>query len=173
MWTLGAGIAQATLPFVVPVFYPYLQNVLISLAYLLLLPAIAALHPRQATARQSGAVLATAAGTATVTVGLAGSVIPDLAPGALFALGLWWWVSGKLWAETAVLPRSFGTLTLALAVIAFALVPLVALSPLAISGLALVGASAAAPPYASAVHEMIAIWCIALAILLWRDRTRS
>ncbi|MGH2499169.1 MAG: hypothetical protein ACRDF0_03640, partial [Candidatus Limnocylindria bacterium] len=86
-------------------------DVLIAAAYGLLLPPIAVLHVRHRAVRDSGSVLGTVAGTAVVAVGLAGSVNVDLQPAALLALGIWWWTVGKIWAETAVLPRGFGAAT--------------------------------------------------------------
>jgi hypothetical protein len=76
-----------------------------------MLPAIAVLHPRHGRMRENGAILATIAGTATVAVGLGGSVNVDLQPAALFVLGMWWWTVGKMWAETEILPRPFGLAT--------------------------------------------------------------
>ncbi len=85
-----------------------------------MLPAIAVLHPRHRRARESGTILATITGTSAVIVGLAGSVNADLQPAALFVLGMWWWTIGKLWAETAILPRMFGLATAALGALALA-----------------------------------------------------
>lgn len=85
-----------------------------------MLPALAVLHPRHARVRESGTILATIAGTATVAVGLAGSVNVDLQPAALFVLGMWWWTIGKLWAETGILPRALGVTTAALGALAIA-----------------------------------------------------
>lgn len=70
--------------------------------------------------RESGSILATIAGTATVAVGLAGSVNVDLQPAALFVLGMWWWTIGKLWAETGILPPLLGCATAALGALALA-----------------------------------------------------
>lgn len=91
--------------------YPYVRDALIAIAFPLMLPAIAVLHPRHRAVRDSGAILATIAGTATVAVGLGGSVNVDLQPAALFVLGMWWWAIGKLWAETRVLSRGLGLAT--------------------------------------------------------------
>lgn len=85
-----------------------------------MLPAIAVLHPRHGRMRESGTILATIAGNATVTVGLGGSVNADLQPAALFVLGMWWWTIGKLWAESEVLPRRLGIATAALGALAIA-----------------------------------------------------
>src|SRR5207244_2528616 len=78
-----------------------------------LLPGIAVLHVRHAAVRQSGAILATIAGAAVATVGLAGSANLDVRPAALFVLGLWWWTIGKMWVETRGMPRPFGLATAA------------------------------------------------------------
>lgn len=85
-----------------------------------MLPAISVLHPRHRRLRESGTILATISGTTAVAVGLAGSVNVDLQPAALFVLGMWWWTIGKLWAETQVLPRTFGLVTAALGALSLA-----------------------------------------------------
>jgi hypothetical protein len=85
-----------------------------------MLPAIAVLHARHRAVRDSGAVLATIAGTSAVAVGLAGSVNVDLQPAAMVVLGMWWWTIGKMWAEAAVMPRTLGLATAALGSVAFA-----------------------------------------------------
>ena len=97
---------------------------LIAVAYGLMLPAIAVLHPRHGRMRESGTILATIAGTATVAVGLGASVNVDLRPAALLVLGLWWWTIGKMWAETGILPRPFGLVTAALGALALVSAPL-------------------------------------------------
>lgn len=98
--------------------YPYVYDALIAVAYGLMLPAIAVLHPRHRRLRESGAILGTITGTTAVAVGLAGSVNVDLQPAALFVLGMWWWTMGKLWAETEILPRGLGVTTAALGALA-------------------------------------------------------
>ena len=100
--------------------YPYVYDALIAVAYGLMLPPIAVLHPRHGRMRESGTTLATIAGTATVAVGLAGSVNVDLRPAALLILGIWWWTIGKMWAETEVLPRALGLPTATLGALAIA-----------------------------------------------------
>ena len=100
--------------------YPYVYDALIAVGYGLMLPAVAVLHPRHGRVRESGTILATIAGTATVIVGLGGSVNVDLQPAALFVLGMWWWTIGKLWAETGILPRELGRTTAALGALALA-----------------------------------------------------
>jgi len=111
VWSVIAGAAHVAVVAVGHVGYPYVYDALIAVGYGLMLPAIAVLHPRHGRMRESGTILATIAGTATVTVGLAGSVNVDLQPAALFILGMWWWTIGKLWAETEILPRPLGRTT--------------------------------------------------------------
>lgn len=126
-----------------------------AVGYGLILPGIAVLHPLHRAVRDSGAVLATVAGVAAVVVGLAGAVNVDLQPAALFIRGMWWWTVGKMWATTAVLPRSFGVGTAALGVLALA---------------ATFAASANVPDLAIWDRGGIAlgVWLIALATALWR-----
>jgi hypothetical protein len=119
-WSALAGLAHIATVAFGQLYYPYLYDALIAFAYLFILPAIAVLHVRHALVRQSGAVLGTVAGGAAVVVGLGGAVNVDLRPAALVALGIWWWTIGKLWAETGVIPRSFGLLTAGLGAVAFA-----------------------------------------------------
>jgi len=146
-----AGVAFA------PGFYPSWYFVLVAIGYGLLLPVLAVLQVRHATVRQSGAVLGTAAGMATITVGLAASANSDLIVAALFVRGIWWWTIGKLWLETGVMPRLFGTLTIALAVVAL-------------------GAALASAPMGMqtatlwiAERLILGFWTIALAFALWRS----
>lgn len=80
---------------------------------------IAVLHARHATLRGSGAILGTISGTAVVTIGIAASANAAIALAALFVRGVWWWTIGKLWWETALLPRALGAATMVIAVIAF------------------------------------------------------
>lgn len=101
-----------------PGFFPAWYFLLVAVGYGLLLPAIANLHVRHQTVRSSGAVLGTAAGTASITVGIAASANADLVVAALFVRGIWWWTVGKMWAETRVMPRVFGIATMVLAVLA-------------------------------------------------------
>ena len=51
---------------------------------------------RNSTVRQSGAILGTAAGMATITVGIAASANASLVVPALFLRGVWWWTVGKI-----------------------------------------------------------------------------
>lgn len=118
-----------------------------------MLPAIAVLHVRHGLVRQSGAVLGTIAGTATVAIGLAGSIIWDLRPSALVVLAVWWWTMGKMWAETGILPRPFGVLTATGAALV-----LVAALLLSLPG----------PGVWAATQIVIGTWLLFLAALLMR-----
>lgn len=151
--------------------YPYLYDALIAVAYGFLLPAIAVLHVRHAAVRQSGAILGTIAGAAVATVGLSGSANVDLRPAALFVLGIWWWTIGKMWVQTGVMPRTFGTVTAALGLVAFALVPLEAFAPSFTAALPRSLADALAQPYFSAAHLVVGAWLLALSALFWRERS--
>src|SRR5205085_10159462 len=131
---------------------PYVYDFLVALGYGFLLPGIAVLHPRHAAVRQSGAILATIAGAAVATVGLAGSANIDVRPASLFVLGLWWWTIGKMWVQTGVMPRTLGLVTAVLGLVAFALVPLEAFSPAWLSAMPRSLADALAQPYFSAAH---------------------
>jgi hypothetical protein len=120
-----------------------------------MLPGIAVLHVRHARVRESGAILGTIAGTAVVAVGLSGAANVDLRPAALFILGIWWWTIGKMWAETNVLPRTFGLATAGIGLFAFALVPAeVILGELVFS----------------AAHALLGAWLLALAWLFVSER---
>jgi hypothetical protein len=138
-------------------------------AYGFLLPAIAVLHVRHLSVRQSGAILGTIAGAAVATVGLAGSANVDVRPASLFVLGIWWWTIGKMWAQTGVLPRTFGRLTAALGLVAFAFVPLQAFSAVLVSVMPASLADALAQPYFSAAHLVICAWLLVLAAIFARE----
>jgi hypothetical protein len=112
-WAALAALAQIAIVFAGHQFYPYLQSFLLGPAYGLLLPAMAVLHVRHTEVRGSGAVLATLTGVAFALLGAIGSFNVDLRPAALFVLGMWWWTVGKLWTETAILPRPLGLATAA------------------------------------------------------------
>jgi len=121
-----------------------------------MLPAIASLHQRHEAVRRSGAVLGTIAGTATVNIGAVATAVPGILAVAVMVAGMWWWTIGKIWAETGVLPRTFGLITMALAVACFALL------------------AAFATSLTSSVPDLlirlaITAWLFALALLLWRD----
>jgi hypothetical protein len=141
-----------------PGFYPGWYFVLVAIGYGLLLPVLAVLQVRHATVRESGAILGTAAGLATIVVGIVASSNADLIVPALFVRGIWWWTIGKIWAETGVLPRLFGFATMALAVIA-------------------VGAALASAPLSvdeatlwASERVLLGVWSLALAYALWRSR---
>ncbi|HEV2250176.1 MAG TPA: hypothetical protein VGT60_06700 [Candidatus Limnocylindria bacterium] len=123
---------------------------------------------RHAAVRQSGAILATIAGTAVATVGLAGSANVDVRPASLFVLGMWWWTIGKLWAQTGVLPRTFGLVTAGLGLCAFALVPLEAFAPAFSAVMPRSLADALAGPYVGAAHLILGLWLVALASIFAR-----
>jgi hypothetical protein len=151
--------------------YPYLYDALTAVAYGFLLPAIAVLHVRHAAVRQSGAILGTIAGAAVATVGLAGSANVDVRPASLFVLGMWWWTIGKMWTQTAVMPRAFGFATAALGGASFALVPLEAFSPAFVDRMPRSLADAIAQPYFSAAHLLLGVWLLALAFTFATRRT--
>ncbi|MDQ6859046.1 MAG: hypothetical protein M3Z65_08640 [Chloroflexota bacterium] len=134
-----------------------------ALAYGFLLPGIAVLHVRHAAVRQSGAILATISGAAVATVGLAGSANIDVRPASLFVLGMWWWMIGKMWAQTGVLPRRFGLVTAGLGLAAFVLVPIEAFSPGFVAVMPRSLADALAQPYFTAAHLVLGVWLIGLA----------
>ena len=115
------------------------------------------LQVRHATLRSSGAILGTASGMATITVGIAASANASLVVPALFVRGVWWWTIGKLWAETGVLPRAFGWITAALAVACFVLVAAYALTGIPMS-----------PPDLP-LRLLLGLWLIVLATFFWRD----
>jgi hypothetical protein len=134
-----------------------------------MLPAIAVLHVRHAPVRQSGAILATIAGTTTVAVGLAASVVPELRPAALVVMAVWWWTAGKMWIETAVMPRALGIVTAGLGAIALVASPYAALR----GSIFFAGTTPAGPGWTT-VHLLIAAWLIALAAALaWRPAVPS
>ena len=128
------------------------------------------LHVRHAAVRQSGAILGTIAGAAVATVGLAGSANVDVRPASLFVLGMWWWTIGKLWAQTGVMPRTFGRVTAALGLVAFVLVPFQAFSATFISVMPRSLADALAQPYFTIAHLGIGAWLLALATIFIRER---
>jgi hypothetical protein len=128
---------------------------------------------RHAAVRQSGAILGTIAGAAVATVGLAGSANVDVRPASLFVLGIWWWTIGKMWAQTGVLPRTFGRITAALGLVAFAFVPLQAFSATLGTIMPSSLADALAQPYFSAAHLVIGAWLLALAATFARERSAA
>ena len=139
-------------------FFPDWYFLFIALGYALLLPAIAVLHVRHASVRQSGAILGTSAGTAAVTVGLGASANPELVVAALLVRGIWWWTIGKMWAETGAVPRWLGLPTMILAVLAIAVA--VASAPMSMSAATLW----------TIERIILGVWTLALAYALWRSR---
>lgn len=164
VWAGLAGLAQLGIALFGHLGFPYVRDLLLGPAYLLLLPAIAHLQLRHSGVRGSGAILGTVGGVAAVLVGIGAQLNVDAQPAAMFALGMWWWTIGKLWAETGVLPAGFGLATAGAGALALlgsftsaGLTPLTALVP-GVPELALWEASRFA----------LAVWSLALAALLWR-----
>lgn len=149
IWSLLAALGQLALVVVVDASP---RAVALAVAYPLILPAIAVLHVRHRAVRESGAILATIAGTAAVVVGILASVEPVAGPAALFVLGMWWWTIGKTWVETRLFARPLGLLT-------------AALGALAIAG-AIVSPLMAGAPAAPAAHAILAAWLALLATAL-------
>ena len=123
--------------------------------------------------RQSGAILGTIAGAAVATVGLAGSANVDVRPASLFVLGMWWWTIGKMWAQTGVMPRTFGRLTAGLGLAAFLLMPLQSFSATFSSVMPRSLADALAQPYFTVAHLAIGAWLLALAATFARERNAA
>lgn len=141
-----------------PGFFPAWYFLATAVGYGLLLPAIAILHVRHQPVRESGAVLGTIAGAATVTVGLAAAANMQLVVAALVVRGVWWWTVGKMWRETGVLPRTLGLVTMGLGILAF-------------------GAATASAPMSMQAETLwlverllLGLWSLALAATLWRTR---
>lgn len=163
LWAALAALAQGVLLLAGREAYPYLRDLLLGPALLLLLPAIAHLHVRHAAVRGSGTILATLAGAAAILLAIAGELNADARPAALVALGMWWWTIGKLWAQTGVVAARLGLVTaaggvlaLAFSVITAGLAPVTALVP-GVPDVALWELSRAA----------LAAWSLALALALW------
>ena len=157
VWSLVAGLAHLAAPEFAPGFYPSWYYALGALGYGLLLPVIASLHVRHEPVRRSGAVLGTIAGASVVTLGLGAAASGALIPAALFVRGVWWWTIGKMWAETGVLPRTFGWTTMALAVVCFVLVGVYAFTGIPM-----------APPDLP-LRMILGAWLMILAVFFWRD----
>ena len=158
-WSLLAAVALAAhVLLAAPIAGPQLYGLLAVLGFGLLLPAIAVLHLRYATIGPGAAILATIAGVATSVTGMAALLLNDLEPGALFFLGLWWWVVGKFAIETGLLPRPFGRVTTAAAGLVFAAM---------FADLFGLGRWAWTLP-----RLALAIWLVVLALILWRDAAR-
>ena len=153
-----AGLAHLVAPTFAPGFYPTWYFALSAIGYGFILPAIASLHVRHALVRQSGAILGTIAGTSVVTLGSVAAAVTGVVPAVFFVTGMWWWTIGKMWAETNVLPRAFGWVTMALAIVCFGL-----LGAYALSG----GVLMAVPDLP--LRLILGFWLIAIAGLFWRD----
>src|SRR5207249_5505829 len=156
LWSAISGLAHIGSTSFGPGLYPSWYFAISAAAYGLILPVVASLHVRHQLVRQSGAVLGTIAGASVVTLGLGAAANPDLIPAALFVRGIWWWTIGKMWAETAVLPRIFGFLTMLLAVLCVGLVGLYAATGVPM-----------APPDLP-LRMILGVWLIGLAAFLWR-----
>ena len=130
----------------------------VAIGYGLLLPVLAILQMRHARVRQSGAILGTAAGMATITVGIGASSSESLVVAALFVRGIWWWTIGKMWADTNVMPALLGRVTQLLAAVAFIASLLAGLQFMGIATLW------------TAERVILGLWAIALAYALWRSR---
>jgi hypothetical protein len=113
---------------------------------------------RHAVVRQSGAILGTIAGTSVVTLGSAAAAVTGVVPAVFFVTGMWWWTIGKMWAETNVLPRAFGWVTMVLAIVCFGF-----LGAYALSG----GVLMAVPDLP--LRLILGLWLIVVAVLFWRD----
>ena len=157
-WSLVAGLAHLIAPTFAPGFHPTWYFAISAVAFGFMLPAIASLHVRHALARQSGAILGTIAGTSVVTLGSVATAESGVLPAVFMVTGMWWWTIGKMWAETRVLPRAFGWLTMALAIVCFAL-----LGAHAYTG----GVMMAVPDLP--LRIVLGVWLIVLAGLFWRD----
>lgn len=158
MWGALSGLANIVALAFAPGLFPNWYYLLVAVGYGLLLPVIAILHERHAPMRQSGTVLATAAGTATVTVGIAASGNPDIVVVALFVRAMWWWTIGKMWAETGVLPRLLGAATMVLGALTFAA---------AVASTALMMET---DTIWVMERALLGLWTIALSLALWRTR---
>jgi hypothetical protein len=157
-WSLVAGLGHLLAPTFAPGFYPTWYFAISAIAFGFMLPAIASLHVRHALVRQSGAILGTITGASVVTLGSVAAAETGVLPVALMVTGMWWWTIGKMWAETRVLPRAFGWLTMALAIVCFVL-----LGAYAVTG----GVVPAVPDLF--LRIVLGVWLIVLAGLLWRD----
>ncbi len=160
VWALLAALALALhVLLAAPIAGTQLYGLLAVLGFGLLLPPIAVLHARFSASGPRAAILATAAGIATAVLGMAALTFNDLEPGALFFLGMWWWVVGKFSAETALLARPFGYATMAGSLSVFA---------------AMVSNVLGTARWTwTGPRLLLAVWLIALALLLYRDARRA
>ncbi len=158
LWGALSGIADLAALVLTRASAPSWYVALVAIGYGLLLPMLAVLQVRHRAVRDSGAILGTAAGIATITVGVAASSSADLVVPALFVCGVWWWTIGKIWAETGVLPRTLGLVTMALAAIAIGAA--LASAPLAVDAATLW----------TSERIVLGLWTLALSFVLWRQR---
>jgi hypothetical protein len=158
MWATLAGISGLAALAFGPGLFPSWYFLLTAAGYGLILPVLAVLHVRHQSMRESGAVLGTAAGTATVIVGIVASGNDALIVATLFVRAIWWWTIGKLWWETSLLPSWLAVPTMALAVISF--------------GAAIVTAPMGIETQSIWMTEraVLGSWLLALAYALWRIR---
>lgn len=137
------GFPSALLP---PFFF-----LVVAIGYGFMLPVLAVLHARHQRYRESGAILGTISGTSVVVLGMIASADPTIAVGALFVRGIWWWTIGKMWWETDLLPRTFGIVTMMLAVMAFV--------------------ACLVPTFTGPTLDLaLGLWMLALSAALWRSR---
>ena len=158
MWATLAGISGLAALAFGPGFFPSWFALLTAAGYGLILPILAVLHVRHESMKKSGAVLGTAAGIATVTVGIAASGNDTLIVAALFVRAIWWWTIGKLWWETSLMPSWLAVPTMALAVIAFGAA--VVTAPMGVDAQSIWWTERA----------ILGAWLLALAYALWRVR---
>src|SRR3989442_11394826 len=156
VWSALAGIVLFAATEFAPGFYATWYSILNAVGFGLILPVLASLHVRHLLVRQSGAVLGTMAGTCVVLFGLGGA--QETLPALLMARAVWWWTIGKMWAETGVLPRTFGWFTMLLAVLFPALAGITALG----------GRSDASPDFV--LRLVFAAWLGILPAFLWPRR---
>jgi len=158
VWAAIAGVSGLVALAFGPGFFPSWYFLLTAAGYALMLPVLAVLHVRHQSMRESGAVLGTAAGIATVTVGIAASGNDTLIVAALLVRGIWWWTIGKLWRETSLLPSWIALTTMALAVLAF--VAAIATAPMGVD----------TQTIWMEARGVLALWLLAVAYALWKIR---
>lgn len=158
-WSLIAALALSLhVALAAPVGGPQLYALLAVLGFGLLLPPIAILHVRFTPIGPQAAILATIAGTAVALLGVAALAFDDLEPGALFFLGMWWWVVGKFSVQTGVLPRIFGYATIVASGLAF---------------VAMVADTLGLRLAWTGPRLVLAVWLVALAGILYRAAGRA
>ena len=151
VWGAISGVALLALVALPSALLPPFYYLAVAVGFGFILPVLAVLHARHQGWRESGAILGTISGTATVIMGMVAATDPVSAAGALFVRGVWWWTVGKMWWETALLPRPLGLVTMALAIVAFA--------------------ACLAPGFVlAALDGMLGMWMLVLAAVLWRSR---